>query len=113
VLCGAGLGSPGGLCSSTSLYGTGSTRNPDSAWVTQQARNLLPDLDDREASARFLIRDRDSKYTSSFDEMFKTEGACHPHPDPRAEGQRGREAIRRDSTTGMLGLGHGAWSKTP
>lgn len=57
------------------VYVNGSTRNPDSAWVTQQARNLLPDLDDREASARFLIRDRDSKYTSPFDEVFKTEGA--------------------------------------
>jgi hypothetical protein len=37
------------------VYVTGSTHNPDSAWVTQQARNLLLDLDDREAPARLLI----------------------------------------------------------
>ena len=54
---------------------TGATCNPDSAWVTEQARNLLLDLDDQEASARILIRDRDSKYTRSFDEVFKTDGA--------------------------------------
>ena len=51
----------------------GVTRNPDSAWVTQQARNLamVDDLD----SVRFLIRDRDSKFTASFDEVFRSEGA--------------------------------------
>jgi transposase InsO family protein len=52
---------------------TGATRNPDAAWVTQQARNLCFDLDERETPARFLIRDRDSKYTGSFDEVFCSE----------------------------------------
>src|SRR3990170_4587256 len=49
------------------------TRNPDSAWVTQQARNLF--LEDRETPVRFLVHDRDQKFTRSFDGVFKTEGA--------------------------------------
>ncbi len=47
------------------------TRNPDAAFVTQQARNLFAfDLDQRDEPVRFLIRDHDSKYTHSFDEVF-------------------------------------------
>ena len=51
----------------------GVTGNPDAAWVTQQARNLS--MESGLENVRFLIRDRDSKYTASFDEVFRTEGA--------------------------------------
>lgn len=50
----------------------GCTKNPTGAWVTQQARNL--GLDFSEHGVRFLIRDRDSKYSAPFDEVFRTEG---------------------------------------
>jgi putative transposase len=50
-----------------------STRNPDAAFVTQQARNFVA-FDERDEPVRFLIRDRDSKYTCSFDEVFRSEG---------------------------------------
>jgi putative transposase len=50
----------------------GCTRNPTGEWVTQQARNLGLDLADR--AVRFLIRDRDSKYSGPFDEVFRGQG---------------------------------------
>jgi putative transposase len=50
----------------------GCTANPTGAWVTQQARNLGLDLSDQRV--RFLIRDRDSKYSVPFDEVFRSEG---------------------------------------
>jgi putative transposase len=50
----------------------GCTSNPTGAWVTQQARNL--GLDFAEQGLRFLIRDRDSKYSGPFDQVFGSEG---------------------------------------
>ena len=43
------------------------TSKPDTAWMTQQARNLLMDLDDRSQRPRFLIHDRDTKFSRAFD----------------------------------------------
>ncbi len=50
----------------------GCTRNPTGDWVTQQARNLGLDFADQ--GFRFLIRDRDRKYSGPFDEVFRSEG---------------------------------------
>jgi putative transposase len=51
----------------------GCTPNPDGPWVVQQARNLRLSLPDGETPTRFLIHDRDDKFTGSFDEIFETE----------------------------------------
>ena len=52
----------------------GCTPNPDSAWVSQQARQLVWTFPERATPVRFLIRDRDSKFTRDFDAVFRSEG---------------------------------------
>jgi putative transposase len=53
----------------------GVTANPDGGWVAQQARNLMLVLGDQGRQVRFLLRDRDAKFTRSFDDVFRSEGA--------------------------------------
>jgi putative transposase len=56
------------------VYLAGVTRYPTGAWVVQAARNLLMDLDERVCRWRYLIRDRDAKFTATFDAVFTAAG---------------------------------------
>jgi hypothetical protein len=47
----------------------GCTRNPDGRWTTQQARQLAWSLAERVTPIRFLLHDRDSKFSRAFDEV--------------------------------------------
>lgn len=53
---------------------TGVTPHPNASWVTQQGRDLTTELDDAGIGVRFLLRDRDTKYVQSFDEVFASAG---------------------------------------
>src|SRR5262249_31337040 len=55
------------------VHVAGCTSTPTAAWVTQQARQLTWTLADRSEPIQFLIRDRDQKFTESFDQVFRTE----------------------------------------
>jgi putative transposase len=56
------------------VYLAGITTNPTGEWATQQARNIIETFVERTEPIRFLIHDRDSKFTAAFDEVFRSEG---------------------------------------
>jgi len=56
------------------VYLGGITANPTGEWATQQARNIIETFVERTEPIRFLIHDRDSKFTAAFDEVFRSEG---------------------------------------
>jgi transposase InsO family protein len=69
------------------VHPLGLTAHPTGPWVTQAARNLLMDIDDQAQRFRFLVRDRDTKFTAAFDAVFAGAGIDVlriPPPAPRA-----------------------------
>jgi putative transposase len=52
----------------------GVTANPNTTWVTQQARNLLLMLGEPGRRLCFVLRDRDAKFCRGFDDVFRSEG---------------------------------------
>src|SRR5262245_49865980 len=86
------------------------TTNPERRWVTQQARNLLMHLDDEDVRPRFLVRDRDNKFTREFEEVFRSEGirvikAPVRAPQARAHAERWVGSARRECLDRLLILG--------
>jgi putative transposase len=85
------------------------TSNPDGRWVTQQARNLVMQFDD-EQPFRFLIHDRDTKFSHAFDEVFRTlriKVIRTPvqAPNANAHAERWVRTVRADCLDRILILG--------
>jgi len=94
----------------------GVTARPDAGWVNQQARNVAMDLEDRQLSPRFLLRDHDAEFTSGFDAVFHTNGAKIVRtpiqaPKANASAERWVQAVRRECLDWTLvrGRRHLGW----
>ena len=88
----------------------GVTAHPNGTWVTQAARNLVYSLAERARPLRFLIRDRDTKFTATFDEVFRSERVrivLTPVRAPRANAfaERWVGSVRRECLDWVLIFG--------
>ena len=88
----------------------GVTAHPAGSWTARQARSLLMDLGDRAAQFKFLIRDRDSKFTAASGEVLTgndTRVIRTPVRSPRANAfaERFAGALRRECLDHVLVIG--------
>jgi putative transposase len=86
------------------------TRNPDTRWMLQQARNLLMDTEDRRRRVRFLVHDRDSKFSAAFDALFDSAGIRIIRtpvraPNANAHVERWVGTVRRECLDRLLIVG--------
>jgi transposase InsO family protein len=83
------------------------TSNPDTRWMLQQARNLRMELEDRSRQVRFLVHDRDSKFSAAFDAVFASEGVKIIRtpvraPNANAHVERWVGSVRRECLDRLL-----------
>jgi putative transposase len=93
--------------SSRRVHVAGCTANPDRRWIVQQARQLAWSLPERETPLRFLIHDRDSKFSRAFDDVFRSEAVeiirtPFRAPQANAFAERWVGTVRRDCLDWLL-----------
>jgi hypothetical protein len=89
----------------------GVTDHPTGPWVAQQARNLLAGLGDQAVAWRFLSRDRDTKFTRVFDDVWRSTAAevirtPVQAPNANAVAERWVGTVRRECLDQLLIVGH-------
>jgi putative transposase len=99
------------------VYLAGCTAHPDGEWMTQQARHVAWTLSERADPVRFLIRDHDRKFTSSFDVVFEAQGTRivrTPIQVPEANGiaERFVRTVRSECLDWLLILNAGHLMRT-
>jgi hypothetical protein len=85
----------------------GVTRHPDGSWVVQRARELSTERPEGTTTPRFLIRDRDSKFTRAFDDLFTADGTQIiktpvQAPNANAFAERWVRTVRQECLDWML-----------
>jgi transposase InsO family protein len=93
--------------SSRRVYLAGTTSQPDTAWVTQQARQMVRQLQDRQTLVRFLVHDRDTKFLAGFDRAFAAEGieivlTPYQAPNANAIAERWVRSVRAECLDQLL-----------
>jgi putative transposase len=88
----------------------GVTDHPTGLWVAQQARNLLAGVGEQGTAWNFLIRDRDTKFTRAFNDVWRSTGAeviCTPiqAPNANAAAERWVGTVRRECLDQLLIVG--------
>jgi transposase InsO family protein len=88
----------------------GVTAHPTGWWVAQQARNLVATLDDQATAFKFLIRDRDTKFTRAFDDVWRSTGTeiirtSVRAPNANAVAERWVGTVRRKCLDQLLIVG--------
>jgi putative transposase len=83
------------------VYLAGCTAHPNAAWVTQQARQMTWELEDRNLPMRYLIHDYDKKFTERFDTVFESAGVelvniPYEAPNANAFAERWVRSVREE-----------------
>jgi putative transposase len=89
------------------VHFAGCTAHPDHAWVTQQARQVMWALEDRDPGIRCLIRDNDKTFTDAFDTVFRSEGidvipTPYRAPNANAFAERWMRSVREKCLEKLL-----------
>ncbi len=87
----------------------GCTEHPNSTWVTQQARQLCWTLEDNTSAFRYLLHDRDAKFTTAFDQVFAAQNIKVIHtpiraPNANAYAERWVRSVRNASIISLLSM---------